>query len=408
MMLEGKYGKAYLTIDDVEDECIRQIYSFLNHLAFTNHVTMMPDMHTGNAAAIGFTMLMTDKIIPNVIGVDIACGILSLGVDIGNGELSDGLYNDTPDWETIDYIIRDAVPLGFNVHSSPVATIEKNFPWQEANEEAITFFKKFDAMFDTKASEDFEGFDYKNYLDSCKSKNINPAQVDSSIGTLGGGNHFIEMGKDIEGEYWLTIHSGSRNFGLKIANYWQKQAQALPVNTINNRDLAYLTYPYNTQYLTDMIFVQHFAKLNRKTMGQRISDAAGFRFMDNVESVHNYIDFHDMIIRKGAIRSYENERLIIPFNMRDGILMCWGKSNPEWNYSAPHGAGRIMGRKQAKRVLKLEDFKNQMNGIYSTCINEGTLDEAPDSYKSSEMIERAIGPTAMVINKIKPLYNLKG
>jgi RNA-splicing ligase RtcB len=143
-------------------------------------------------------------------------------------------------------------------------------------------------------------------------------------------------------------------------------------------------------------------------MGQRISDAAGFRFMDNVESVHNYIDFHDMIIRKGAIRSYENERLIIPFNMRDGILMCWGKSNPEWNYSAPHGAGRIMGRKQAKRVLKLEDFKNQMNGIYSTCINEGTLDEAPDSYKSSEMIERAIGPTAMVINKIKPLYNLKG
>jgi RNA-splicing ligase RtcB len=408
MMLEGKYGKAYVTIDDAEAECISQIYSFLNHPAFTNHVAIMPDTHAGSGAVIGFTMPMTDKVIPNVIGVDIGCGILSLGVNIGNGELSDGLYHDTPDWETIDYIIRDAVPLGFNVHSTPVATIEKNFPWDDANKDARSFLSKFDERFNTHALNAFKEFTYKNYLDSCKSKNIDPAQVNSSIGTLGGGNHFIEMGKDLEGEYWLTIHSGSRNFGLKIANYWQKQAQALPANTINNKDLAYLAHPYNIQYLMDMIFVQHFAKLNRKIMGQRISDAAGFHFMDHIESIHNFIDFHDMIIRKGAIRSYENERLIIPFNMRDGILMCWGKSNPEWNYSAPHGAGRSMSRKQAKRVLKVDDFKNQMNGIYSTCVNEGTLDEAPDSYKSSEMIERAIGPTAIVINKIKPLYNLKG
>jgi len=395
MMLEGKYGKAFVTIEDPEQECISQIYSFLNHPVFTNYIAIMPDTHAGNGAVIGFTMPMTDKVISNVIGVDIGCGILSL-------KISGHVIN----WEKIDKIIRRSVPLGFNTHLTPIATIEKDFPWNTANQHIQAFLKEYKKLFNRHF--EFEGFTYAWYLESCKQKNINPAQVDSSIGTLGGGNHFIEIGIDNNSDHWLTIHSGSRNFGLKIAQYWQKFAQGLPENKQNNKDLAYLSYPFNLGYLTDMIFVQHFAQLNRRRIAEWLNADLDLHYTDSIESIHNYIDFSDMIIRKGAIRSYAGERLIIPFNMRDGILICEGKSNKEWNYSAPHGSGRTMSRTQAKKCLDIEQFKNQMTGIYSTCIGKETLDEAPDSYKPSEMIEQAIAPTAKIINRIKPLYNLKG
>lgn len=402
MILKGKYGKAFITIEDAEQECISQVYSFLNHPAFTNDIVMLPDCHAGAGVPVGFSMRMTDKIIPNVIGVDIACGILSCKVE--------SLKTEYINWATVDKYVRKDVPLGFNTHSTPVSTIERDFPWKSANQYAELFLKSYSEMFNVDTKNEFDKFDLTYYKSLCDRTNVDQKQVDSSIGTLGGGNHFLEFGVDNYSDQWLTIHTGSRNFGLKVATAWQKFAQSLQENKVNNKDLAYLPYPLNISYLMDMIFVQHFAQLNRHTIKNLINAALSndIKIIETIESVHNYIDFSDMIIRKGAIRSYANEKMVIPFNMRDGILICEGRSNPEWNFSAPHGAGRAMSRTQAKKYLSLEEFKNQMTGIYSTCIDKGTLDEAPDSYKSSKMIEDAITPTAIIINKIKPLYNLKG
>jgi tRNA-splicing ligase RtcB (3'-phosphate/5'-hydroxy nucleic acid ligase) len=403
MILQGKYGKAFVTVDDAEPECISQIYLFLNHPAFTEPIAIMPDTHAGNGAVIGFTMPMTEKVIPNVTGVDIGCGMLSQKI-----------ISEVDDLPTLDKVIRRHVPLGFNCHTKPVATMEKDFPWNDATKLAKSFLKKFDDMFNISdtfggsASENFDKFTYIQYLQDCTMMNISPAQVDSSIGTLGGGNHFIEIGFDENNENWLTIHTGSRNFGLKIATFYQKQAQTNPFAKEYNKDLAYLSYDSNVQYLLHMIFAQHFAALNRKVIGELFSAGTGYYFNDKIESVHNFIDFYDMIIRKGAIRSYKGERMIIPFNMRDGMLICEGKSNPEWNYSAPHGAGRIMSRTQAKKNLSMDDFTLQMKDIYSTCVTQNNLDEAPGAYKDSSYITNAISPTATIVNRIEPLYNLKG
>jgi tRNA-splicing ligase RtcB (3'-phosphate/5'-hydroxy nucleic acid ligase) len=385
-------------IDGVEDECIRQIYTFVNHPAFTNRVAIMPDTHSGKGSVIGFTMRKSDtKVIPNVIGVDIGCGIRSIRFEI-----------DKPiDLKEVDKNIRKSVPLGFNIHTSACAKVEDDM-----------YFKEL-----------------------CKKIGANPSDVNRSIGTLGGGNHFIEIGKDLNDNYWLTIHTGSRNFGLKIANYYQTIAIGNAKigrnndysNAIKNivkdtppqdrgaaiqkyrdeigvgtpQDLAWLEGDIASEYMTAMYFAQEYAVLNRTTIMNLICASCGFHPIEQMESIHNYIDKKDRIIRKGAIRSYKHERMIIPFNMRDGALICEGKSNPEWNYSAPHGAGRVMSRSSAKKLLKIDEFKNQMNGIYSTSISNDTLDEAPDAYKSADLIEAAIEPTAKIVTRIKPIYNIK-
>jgi RNA-splicing ligase RtcB len=432
IILNGKYTNAKVMIDSVEEECIAQITKFINHPAFTNPVAIMPDCHAGKGSVVGFTMpLDLSKIIPNTIGVDIGCGMLSSKIYGMSQDIYDSLA-------LINSNIRRAIPFGQNVHKNSIINFEKEFPWNEANKAA----KMFDG---------YEPYDMKWFIDKCKQIKVDVKYVSNSIGTLGGGNHFIEIGVDLENNIWFTIHSGSRNFGLKIADYWTKVAQnqdtvaldaqmKIEVDKIKanattpelrknidkdikqarlkiygrevkvSDELAYLTGGDANGYLYDMIFAQIYAQFNRKQMQKLIMEKALpsiFTITEEIESIHNYIDFEDMVIRKGAISAHQDEMMIIPFNMRDGILICKGKGNKEWNESAPHGAGRVLARGAAKRALSLETFKEQMKGIYSTSVVGATLDEAPDAYKPAAVIEAAIEPTVEIVNRIKPLINLK-
>jgi tRNA-splicing ligase RtcB len=256
-------------------------------------------------------------------------------------------------------------------------------------------------------------------------------------------NHFIELGLDDNKDYWITIHTGSRNFGKCVCEYWQDMASSLvkkdkqevlktrieeirkqytgmeikvkikeareelSLDGVQKSELDFLEGEDAIGYLYDMIFAQKYAEVNRELIAKTILEILGVKALDRIETVHNFIDFRDFIIRKGAIRSYVGERITIPFNMRDGILVCEGKSNPEWNCSAPHGAGRLMSRSKAKKTLDMNTFKEQMKDIYSTSVCESTLDEAPDAYKDASIIEASIEPTAKILFKIKPILNMK-
>lgn len=432
--ITGKYTTATLTIDNAEATCVAQINQFVNHPAFTNPVVIMPDTHAGKGCVIGFTMPMTPKVIPNVIGVDIGCGMLAINV----GPTLNKSY------EQLDKQIREAVPFGKNTHLRAVINLRKEFPWQTLRKAALTFAGAYSRRFGVDIrTEQYEGEDAW-FLKKCDQINASSCRVLNSIGTLGGGNHFIEVGVDTHGDYWVTIHTGSRNLGKCICEYWQNRT----VNTadINKRmafgsrvqlikeqftgkdiahqiqqareqfgidaptspHLTYLEGPAAHQYLFDMLFAQMYAEINRKCIANEILRILNIPHpKDQIESVHNFIDFDDLIIRKGAIRSYVAERMVIPFNMRDGVLLCQGKSNPAWNCSAPHGAGRVLSRSAAKLLVNLEDFKNTMSGIYSTSVGVGTLDESPMAYKSMDMITEAITPTADIIDKIIPVLNMK-
>jgi len=395
--LIGKYTTAYIMIDEVEESCISQIIQMINHEAFTNKVIIMPDCHYGKGSVIGFTMPVSDKVIPNVVGVDKGCGMLSFNV-------GDIVVNH----KELDIRIRQSIPLGQNINK--------------------------------KSKSDLHNSGYE----LCKKLGINSDYVVHSIGTLGGGNHFIEIGKSVtNNDVWVTIHSGSRNLGKKVCEYWQKIAsiRKLPdkniaikeiketypkkewdkkIKQLNNErrrlkpsPLDFLEGDNKDSYLKDMYFCQDYAKLNRKTIMESIISILkndlkiSVDIKDQIETIHNYIDPKDGIIRKGAIRSYIGERMLIPFNMRDGILICEGKSNSEWNYSAPHGAGRNHSRAKAKEDLDIEKFKNDMEGIFSTSVCMATIDESPDAYKDSKIIEKAIEPTATILDRIIPIHNIK-
>lgn len=393
--IKGKYTTAKITIDNFESELVSQVMKLANHTAFTNKsIVLMPDCHVGKGSCVGFTSELdktTPQIIPNVIGVDIGCGILS--VNIG-----DTLPIPI---EEIDIIIQDIIPMGFNVNSKPKTRINKGI-YEPLSKKV--------------------GADYNRVL--------------LGIGSLGGGNHFCEIGIDSKNNYWITVHTGSRNLGKCICDYHQKKAEkyisdiaSVPVEqfkkiypkeeieqrikefNINkpkvDKELCYIEGIHAHEYIEDMKLAQDYSSLNRKTIIETIITAIPVTVYDSIESIHNFIDFEDNIIRKGAIRSYKGERMIIPFNMKDGILICEGKSNKEWNYSAPHGAGRIMSRSKAKETVTLDEFKKSMNGVYSTCISESTIDESPMAYKDPNMIEEAIKDTCTIIDRIKPILNIK-
>lgn len=432
--VHGKYTNAKIMIDDVEPECMSQIHHFTNHLAFTNPVAIMPDCHSGKGSVIGFTMPMTDKVIPNVVGVDIGCGILSVnfGKDLG---LS---------LEMLDHKIRQRVPFGAEVHENSAIHMKNDFPWNRANVTA----QKFAAAYRDKYGiyPEWNEYDMDWFMHTCEKRvGGGVRRIINSLGTLGGGNHFIETGVSESGDHWITIHTGSRNFGKRVCEYWQGKAvkwlrkdrqvelreriekvkqeekdgkeiyrkikeikQDLKLDVgIDMKGCEWLEGEMATGYLFDMIFAQTYAEVNREYICRIIQEALKIEPLDKIETVHNFIDFHDWVIRKGAIRSYVGERMIIPFNMRDGILVCEGKSNEEWNCSAPHGAGRVMSRAKAKKTLNTEDFQKQMDGIYSTSVGQGTLDEAPDAYKDSTIIEIAIEPTAAIVDRLKPIHNMK-
>ncbi len=382
---------------EIEQEAISQILELSKCRAFEKqNIAIMPDCHTGVACCIGFTStidLNNPCIIPNVVGVDIGCGMLS--VDIGE-HLSFSL-------EEINKRIMDSIPMGFNVHHKPVI----DSPLK------------------------------KSYEVLCEKLRIDSERVLLALASLGGGNHFIEIGQsDKTGHYWLTVHTGSRNLGLRICKYHQdiatrlaRKASSCPIDKLKelysgvelgkaiaefkrdkhgeNKDLCYLEGINATEYLEDMKLAQKYASMNRSLILNMIAKSCRFDIQDEIESIHNYIDFSDGIIRKGAIRSYAGERMIIPFNMRDGLIFCKGKSNSKWNFSAPHGAGRVMSRRAAEANIDLEDYKASMEGVYSTCVGIETVDESPMAYKPMGVITSAIGETCTIVEQVKPILNIK-
>ena len=386
--------------DDIEDTALDQIHTLASIPAFEDSkIRVMPDVHAGKGCVIGFTANMGDKIIPNVVGVDIGCGMLT--VDLGKPSFS---------FDALEETIHKRVPSGMNVHSGRIA----RFPELQ------------------------ELYCYRDLRDS--------KRLERSIGTLGGGNHFIEIDRDEDGETYLIIHSGSRNLGKQVAEYYQKIAidlmsgkgelfkaqeeliaeykaqgrrteiqdaikelhRAFKAKTPNlPADLCYFSGEWSERYLHDMKICQEFATLNRKTMADSIVDELGLDVHDFFETIHNYIEFDTNIVRKGAISAKKGETLLIPINMRDGCILGVGKGNPDWNYSAPHGAGRVMSRMKARENVSLEDFKKSMSGIYSQSVVEETIDESPFAYRSIDKILDKIEPTVEIKKLLKPVYNFK-
>jgi len=433
--IKGKYTTAKVFIDSVEPSCVSQITDMVNHPAFTNPIAIMPDTHAGMGSVIGFTMPISDQVIPSVVGVDIGCGVLSFNVG------KDIFKHITH--ARLDQLIREAVPFGHAIRDPSKVPI-KNFPWKEISLQSLLVSRQIEKKWGICIDPVIYSEEWLK--EKSKQINANYSRVIGSIGTLGGGNHYCEIGESQNtGDYWVSIHSGSRNFGLKICEYWQKQARSIindvskneldqkirairdttrdrnqipgkiralresvglgGVSTKKNMEALFLRHMFG--YLMDMLFAQHYASVNRYAMAHAIERILNVFGRDEIDTVHNYIDFSDMIIRKGAIKSYKDQKMVIPLNMRDGTLLCVGKSNPEWNYSAPHGAGRIMGRSQAKRELDVDVFKQEMQGIFSTSVGQSTLDEAPGAYKDSKMIEDAIGPTATILDRWIPVLNMK-
>ena len=393
---QGKYGKAKVMIDEIDETTVSQIYEFLNHEAFTNPIAIMPDTHAGKGAVIGFTMEMTDKVIPNVVGVDIGCGMVSTEL---NRSPFEKLSRDD-----FDKKLRNDIPFGTNVRRDSAWTVmfHDSF-FAELTEKGRYLTMRYNNKFNTKYDPIVYTKDW--FRIKCDQIGMDHTRALKSIGTLGGGNHFIELGKTVNNKgNWITIHTGSRQFGLKIATYWQKKA--------GKGQLAYLQGDDMYGYLMDMFFAQAYASLNRKTIAYIIDvslfDGFGINLQNTIETVHNFIDFEDFIIRKGAIRSYEDEMMIVPFNMEDGTLICKGKSNAEWNYSAPHGAGRVFSRKKAKETLKKKekDIKHRMESKDIFC-SKMPLDEVKESYKDPQIIEDAIEPTAEIVDRIKPVLAMK-
>jgi RNA-splicing ligase RtcB len=358
----------------------------VNHPALQGEpIVIMPDCHAGKGSVIGFTFKLNDYIIPNIVGVDIGCGMMSYKI---GGKLLGRRLSE------IDELIHKHIPAGFSVNNY-------SNPRKVINVLAKKYLNRDD--FSTKIED--VNFLLKGDLN----------RFLQGIGSLGGGNHFIEIGIDENEDYWLTIHTGSRNFGKRVCEFYQAWAKDLLHSYFVDgyKDAEYIHKEDGgfDGYLAHMKVAQDYAHLNRLAILIRI---LGFVFesgMDSIpfECVHNYINFDDKIIRKGAISAYKDEDVIIPFNMEDGLIIGKGKGNKDWNYSAPHGAGRILSRSKAKEVLKLDDMKKGMEdaGIYTTCLNQNTLDESKGAYKDKEMILSMIKETVDVIHFVKPIYNFK-
>ena len=365
-IIKGKYNSANIMIDDIDAETRKQIQGFCNNPSFQgSYIAIMPDCHAGAGSCIGFTMQMKDRIVPDVVGVDIGCGMLSRKYAI---------KDISP--EALDNFVRENIPSGFSVNSRAANT------------------------------------DMDFYKDTVKRIGIDSDRVDKSLGTLGGGNHFLELGLDENGDSWLTVHSGSRNFGLQIAKYHGKKAKELCNKWgADTQGIPFLVVdsPEGRAYFNDAIIGAKYAALNRRLMLNKIEryflkvDA-----IEEIESVHNFIDESGMI-RKGATMANDGQMVIIPFNMRDGLAICKGKGSKKYNYSAPHGAGRILSRSKAKALLDVDYFKEDMkqSGVYTTTANASTLDESPDAYKDKDMIIENIKETVDIISFVKPIWNFK-
>jgi len=424
--LKGKYTDAKIFIDDVEQGLFEQIYSVINSQASNGLKTrIMPDCHVGSGVCIGFSMELGEYLNPNHVGCDIGCGVTS------------GKFNGMVklDLEKIETKIRDVVPTGFNIHNSPIVD---SIDFKIIQRTADNFITKFNTKFNTKYIS--PEYNEKWLHDTLKRIKMDPKKFWNSIGTMGGNNHFCELGKDTNSDYWITTHTGSRNLGIKIFDYWNNIASGKvnihpdsyhkeldiiisktePKSLIPQKikelkekysvgiNKEYLSGDNMIGYIFDMIFTQYYAHLNRETIIESIKRVLGIKKYDDIISTtHNYIDMNDMIIRKGAVSSYDGQKFLLPFNMRDGILILNGKSNPDWNFTSPHGSGRLFSRSKAKEMVDFDEYKKSMKGIVTTSVNKSTIDESPQSYKSSKLIESLIQDTATVIDRIIPVLNIK-
>lgn len=361
MEISSLVNTAYVYADDIEDEAKKQIQNILELPSFAGEkVRVMPDCHAGKGCVIGFTSTYSDSIIPNLVGVDIGCGMLA--VNVGREKV---------DLKALDEA-GNAVPMGFGKNEKPV---ESDF--------------------------DYSKLACREALDESK---IEYAKL--SLGSLGGGNHFMAMEVEEDGTQWIIIHTGSRGFGLTVANYWQDIARKMHPEA--DPLLASLEGDALKGYLNDVDLCAHWAVLNRKAVAEKLLKLAGLNAVESFETVHNYVDVKHSIVRKGSVAAYEGQKLLIPLNMKDGSLICIGRGNEAWNCSAPHGAGRKMSRNQAKKSISLEAFKEAMKGIYSTSVCESTLDESPFAYKDAgSIISQIDGKTVDVIAHIRPVWNLK-
>lgn len=386
--------------ENIEPEALNQIYTLVKQPAFKDcKVRIMPDVHAGAGCVIGFTADLGDKVIPNIVGVDIGCGMLCIQLSI----------NDI-DMKKLDDVIRKYVPNGREVHDGRKV--------------------KFDKLQDL--------YCYRNLKDT--------KRIERSIGTLGGGNHFIEVDSDDDGNKYLVIHSGSRNLGKQVADYYQnmaieimqgkdillekqekliedykkagrkKEIQAA-IKGLHHKfnpnplgipkELCYLTGKYRDEYLHDMKICQEYAIENRSTMAEIILDKMNLASVFSFETVHNYIEHDTNMVRKGAVSAKDGQLLLIPINMKDGCIIARGKGNDDWNQSAPHGAGRIMSRSKAKETVNFDEYKKSMEGIFTTSVQIGTIDEAPMVYKPMDEIVKNIQDTVEIVKIIKPIYNFK-
>ncbi|WP_085537071.1 RtcB family protein [Massilibacteroides vaginae] len=430
--LKGKYNQdCKIFLEEVEDGAIQLVQNILNHeISEGVQVRIMPDTHVGKGIVIGFTMPMTTMINPNYIGVDIGCSVTSYKLN---------KRFDLEDLPQVNKQIRKAIPMGHNIRKGK----DFNYWWVEDYLKTVTAnVNNFQNEWNKRFSDSKEAITVnQEYItDLCQKIGISERMFYNSVGTLGGGNHFIEVGEStIDGSHFLTLHSGSRNFGLKVCNYYAKKMAVakfkpqeyhdefkdITKNTVPTSDipikLAELNERYDVgkkelllqgddmyEYLVDMVIAQTYAEYNHHAMAHAIFvGLRDVKAVERIHSKHNFIDPQDWIIRKGAIRAYEGEKMIIPFNMRDGLLICEGKSNADWNCSASHGAGRMLARNKAFKTLDIEEFKSEMEGIYSTSVCGATLDEAPMAYKDKDLIINAIQDTAVILDTVKPILNIK-
>lgn len=394
--IRGKYNNAKIFTDVVDSASVTQVQELCNQ-EFTagSRIRMMPDIHAGAGCTIGTTMTITDKVVPNLVGVDIGCGMETIRIRESHIEL-----------QKLDKLIYEKIPSGFSIR-----------------EKAHKYISRV------------------NLDELYCAEHVDLLRAEKSIGTLGGGNHFIEADKDDEGNIYIVVHSGSRHLGVEVAGYYQEEGYKV-LNGMDNKTidtiiarmkaegrekdiqkeikkirnakqtsipkaLAYVYGELFEKYIHDMKIVQHFAMINRQAMMDDIIKGMKIHVEERFTTIHNYIDTDNMILRKGAVSAGKGEMFLIPINMRDGSLICIGKGNEDWNCSAPHGAGRLMSRADAKQSFTVSEFKKQMTDVYTTSVNKATLDECPMAYKGMQDILDNIGPTADVIKIIHPIYNFK-
>jgi len=390
--LIGKYNKAKVFTDSIEVTAQAQVIELCNQPFIEgSKIRIMPDTHAGAGCVIGTTMTIQNKIVPNLVGVDIGCGMETIKIKETSIDLRE-----------LDRIAHECIPSGFETRK-----------------------------------DEHDYVDMIDFADLECLKHVNLERTRLSVGTLGGGNHFIEADKDEEGNIYIVVHSGSRNLGKQVAEYYQDlgykelagtqkvkaeliarlrqegregeiQAELKKIKPLTtNKQLAYVEGENLFNYLHDMKIVQRYADLNRKAMVDDIVKLMGLTVAERFKTIHNYIDVDSMILRKGAISARDGEKAIIPMNMRDGSLICIGKGNPDWNYSAPHGAGRLMSRSKAKEVVSMDEFKESMLGIYTTSVSQSTIDESPMAYKPMHEIIDNIRDTVDIVDIVKPIYNFK-